>query len=380
MFFVSLAGIALIVWALVDSFESVVVPRRVVHRFQFARLYYRSFWLLWRTAALRIRSAKLRESMLSWFGPLSLLGLFAFWMSGLITGFALVHWSLGTPVHPAEAQSKFLSYLYMSGVTFFTLGYGDITPLAPFGRLLAVLETGIGFGFLAAMIGYLPVLYQAFSSREATIGLLDARAGSPPTAAQFLLRLASTGNMRAADPFLAEWERWSAEVLESHLSFPTLSFYRSQHDNQSWVAALTAILDTCSLLIVGLPESETHQAQLTFAMARHAAVDLSLVLRAVPVHPTVDRLPSDLLLTLRGQLGSAGFQMRDGDASEARLRELRGMYEPFVEAVGRRLLFTLPPFVPAQATADNWQRSPSMPRTPGIGSLPTCGAGESHFG
>jgi len=377
---VTLAGIFLIGWMLVDSFESVVVPRRVMHRFQFARLYYRSFWLLWRTAALRIQPRKLRESMLSWFGPLSLLGLFAFWMSGLISGFAVIHWSLGTPVHAPEAQPNFISYLYLSGVTFFTLGYGDVTPVAPFGRLLAVLETGIGFGFLAAMIGYLPVLYQAFSRREATIGLLDARAGSPPTAAQFLLRLAGAGNMRAADPFLAEWERWSAEVLESHLSFPTLSFYRSQHDNQSWVAALTAILDTCSLLIVGLPEGETHQAQLTFAMARHAAVDLSLVLRAKPVRPEVDRLSSDLLLNLRGQLTAAGFQMRDGAAGESRLRELRSMYEPFVEAVGRRLLFALPPFVPAQATADNWQRSPSMPRTPGIGSLPTCGAGESHFG
>src|SRR5207245_8934510 len=115
---------------------------------------------------------------------------------------------------PAGAPT-FLSYLYLSGTTFFTLGYGDVTPLGRLGRALAVGESGLGFGFLAVIISYLPVLFQAYSRREVSISLLDARAGSPPSAAQLLLRLARAGNMHALDPFLAEWETWAAELLES---------------------------------------------------------------------------------------------------------------------------------------------------------------------
>src|SRR5207249_10659172 len=155
-----------------------------------------------------------------------------------------------------------------------TLGYGDVVPTGAWGRSLAVAEAGIGFGFLAVVISYLPVLYQAFSRREITISLLDARAGSPPSAGELLRRLAHARSLAGVGPLLVEWERWSAELLESHLSFPVLSYYRSQHDNQSWVAALTTILDTSALLIAGVDGPDGHQARLTFAMARHAAVDL----------------------------------------------------------------------------------------------------------
>src|SRR5262249_8204919 len=163
-------------------------------------------------------------------------------------------------------------YLYLSGTTFFTLGLGDVTPGAPLGRTLTVVESGLGFFFLAVVVGYLPVLYQAFSGRETTISLLDARAGSPPSAGECLLRLARSGNLAAIDAVLVGWERWAAELLESHLSFPVLSYYRSQHDNQSWLAALASILDTCAILMVEIKNANLYQAQLTFAMARHAAV------------------------------------------------------------------------------------------------------------
>ena len=116
-----------------------------------------------------------------------------------------------------------------------------------------MVETGIGFGFIAVIIGYLPVLYQAFSRGRCTINLFDARAGSPPTAGTLLARNAESGDLELLAQLLAEWERWAAEVLESHLSFPVLSFYRSQHDNQSWIAALTAILDASALVVAGVP-------------------------------------------------------------------------------------------------------------------------------
>jgi hypothetical protein len=373
----ALASVALIFFVLLDGFESMVLPRRVTRPYRFARLYYRTTWAAWR-AAVRVIPAVRRATFLSVYGPLSLLGLFASWFCGLIVGFGLLHWSLGT-VRTADGPAGFLTDLYLSGETFFTLGYGDLTPTGTVGRALAVVESGLGLGFLAVVIGYLPALYQAFSRREGTISLLDARAGSPPSAGQFLLRLGTSGKLEAAGPILVEWERWAAEVLESHLSFPVLSYYRSQHDNQSWLAALTVILDTCALLLAEVRGADPYQAQLTFAMARHAAVDLSMVLHAAPVPPDPDRLGAGQCARLREALAASGLPLRSAPCGDARLTELRGLYEPFVNVLAGRLLLALPPFFPEKATVDNWQTSAWMRRSPGFGKLPAGDARDDHF-
>lgn len=372
-----LASVGFIFLVLLDAFEAMVLPRQVMHRFRFARTYYRTTWLFWRGLALRVPRGRFREAFLAVYGPLSLLTLFAAWMAGLVIGFALLHWSLGTVLTGATGAPGFDVYVYFSGTTLFTLGYGDVTPAGTAGRMLAVLESGLGLGFLALVIGYLPVLYQASSRREVNISLLDARAGSPPSAAQFLVRLARSGNAAAADPLLAQWERWSAEILESHLSFPVLSYYRSQHGNQSWLAALTTVLDSCTLLIAGAKGCNPYQAQLTFAMARHVAVDLALVHHIAPQPPDADRLSPDRLASLRRELREAGMILEEGAEVDASLARLRGAYEPFVNALAGHLLFALPPLVPDEVTADNWQRSAWMPRPPGIGSLPP--GGHDHF-
>jgi hypothetical protein len=178
---------------------------------------------------------------------------------------------------------------------------------------------------------------------------------------------------------LAEWERWAAELLECYLSFPVLSYYRSQHDNQSWLAALTSILDTCAFLIVKVKGNNSYQARLTFAMARHTVVDLALVLKTPPLAPDPDRLSASLLQDLQGQLREAGLVMREGTAVDAQLAELRGMYEPFVNALARRFLFGLPSFVPQKSTPDNWQTSAWTPRAPEIGSLSNTSVRDGHF-
>jgi hypothetical protein len=366
---------------LVDGFEVMVLPRRVTHRYRFARLYFRSTWHLWRGLASWIPTGSRRESLYSVYGPLSLLSLFATWMAGLVLGYAALHWSLGTPLAGDRGPADFVTYVYLSGTTLFTVGYGDVTPGNTVGRLLAVVESGMGLSFLAVVIGYLPVLYQASARREVSISLLDARAGSPPSAAQFLLRIARAGKSSSLDLSLAEWERWSAELLESHLSFPVLSYYRSQHGNQSWLAALTAVLDSCALLIAGVEGGDPYQAQLTFAMARHAAVDLSLVFNVRPRQPPADRLPAYRLASLWNELRSAGLRMREGEEVVTRLTEIRDAYEPFVNGLAMYLKIDLPPFAPTGEQADNWQRSAWMPRPPGIGSLPLPHAPlGDHFG
>jgi hypothetical protein len=373
------ASVLLIAVVLLDSFEVMVLPRRVTRWLRLTRFYYRGTWTLWRALGQHLAPGKRREYFLSMFGPLSLLGLFATWELSLIFAFALLQWSLGTALQAPEKSVDFGSYLYLSGATFFTVGYGDVAPVTPFGRVLSVAEGGLGFGFMAVIIGYLPVLYQAFSRREVTISLLDARAGSPPSAAQVLLRLAQACDFAAVDPFLAEWERWAAELLESHLSFPVLSFYRSQHDNQSWLAAVTSILDTCALLIVAVKNTCPYQAQLTFAMARHAIVDLALVFRTPPLAPVPDRLSDGRLSQLRQSLREAGLDLHEGPAVDAKLAELRVTYEPYVNALAQFLLFTLPPILSEKAPVDNWQTSAWMPRAPGIGKLPQMDTADRHF-
>jgi hypothetical protein len=283
-------GTALIFLVLLDTFETILQPRRVTHRFRFARFFYRWNWTLCTFLARRIPSGKRREAFLSFFGPLSLLSLFAVWVCGLILGFALLNWSVPAALQTADHRVNFLTYLYMSGTTLFTLGYGDVTPTGHFGRTLAVIESGLGFAFLAVIISYLPGINQAFSRREVTISLLDARAGSPPSAVQVLVRLARAGNIKELNSFLIEWEQWSAELLESHLSFPVLSYFRSQHDNQSWLAAVTCMLDTCAVLMAEVKGCNPYRAQLTFAMARHAVVDLSLIFKASPESLRDERL------------------------------------------------------------------------------------------
>jgi len=262
-----------------------------------------------------------------------------------VLGFSALHWSLATEMRtPDDASMGFGTYAYVSGTTFFTLGLGDVTPRGPVARALTVVESGLGFGFLALVIGYFPVLYNAFSRREVAITLLDPRAGSPPSVGE-LLRRHGRDHFPHVDRFLLEAERWTAELMESHLSYPVLAYFRSQHAHQSWLAALTTILDACALLMAAGPEASAYQARVTFAMARHAVVDLVQVFHLEPRAPEPDRLhPADVarLLELLADAGRA-----PGDATRAahRLAELRRTYEPYLNALSERFLMPLPAWI-----------------------------------
>ncbi len=350
-------GFMLLVVVLWDAFETIVLPRRVTRRIRLTRLFYRSTWRPWYAISRLLNGAKRRETFLGFFGPLSLLLLLSVWAAGLVVGFALLHWAAGSAIQTAVGGPSLTTDLYLSGTTFFTLGLGDVVPRSPFARALVVSESGMGFGFLAMVISYLPVIYQAFSRREVTISLLDARAGSPPTAAELLRRHSRDQGMQALQQLLHEWEHWSAELLESHLSYPVLAYFRSQHDNQSWLAALTAILDTSALVIAGLEGACRRQAKLTLAMARHAVVDLAQVFSTPPLKPAGERLSAGELVQLRSHLTAAGLPLREGSAVDETLTDLRRMYEPYVHALSKHLALTLPPWMPESRRTDNWQTS-----------------------
>ncbi|TMD69361.1 MAG: two pore domain potassium channel family protein [Chloroflexi bacterium] len=347
-------GIVLILLVALDAFETIILPRRVARRFRLVRLITFVIQLGWKSLGYVTRAGARRESILSYLGPLSLLALFGFWAVLFVFGFALLLWGLALPLNAPDKVISFTTYLYLSGTTFFTLGLGDITPLPGVARLLVVSEVALGFIFLALVISYVPIIYQAFSRRELRISLLDSRAGSPATAAELLRRNHAGKNVEELRLLLRDWEVWCADILESHLSYPILTYYRSQHDQQSWVEALTVILDTSALILTGIDGLADEPARFTFAMARHAVVDLALVI-GIPPTTGVNRLSSAEFAHLRDVLAASGIHLREGTATEQKLAALRETYEPFVSALADRMLVSLPPWIPPENTLDDWQ-------------------------
>ena len=356
-------GIVIIGVVLLDAFETVVLPRRVTRHFRLTAWFYRRTWIPWKKIAAHIRTSSRQQSFLGYFGPLSLIFLLAFWAASLILGFALLQYGIGGHEQLSHEPITFGRIMYHSGQTFFTLGYGDILPTSSLARMLSVIEAGMGFAFLGVVIGYLPVVYASFSRREIQISMLDARAGSPPTATELLVRLAGSSEnpvieQTVLDEVLRDWERWSGELLESHLSYPVLGFFRSQHSNQSWLGALMTMLDVTSLVITGIEGIHPGQARMTFAMARHAAVDLAQVVNARYDSSAADRLTDADFDALRDALAAAGLKLRASDEARQKLNKLRSMYEPYVHSTAKNLMIALPPWQNPAKTRDNWQAGP----------------------
>jgi hypothetical protein len=355
-----IAGLALIVAILWDSFETIILPRRVTRKIRLVRLFYRATWVPWSALARHIRSGNSRESFLSVYGPLSMLMLFSFWAAAMIFGFALLQWGTGSSLDPRSGDVLFWVDLYMSGTTFFTLGLGDVTPITWTARLLTVFEAGIGFGFLAMVITYLPVLHEAFSRREQSISILDARAGSPPSAGELIKRHLDSNNAAGLVEYLRSWEISAAELMESHLSYPVLCYYRSQHSNESWLAALATILDTCALLAAYAQQPIQWQARMTFAIARHAVVDLAQVLRIPPDAKKPDRLSKEQLGKLLSILSAANIKSGE-ELCDQEFLHTRSMYDPYLNALSTRLLMSLPAWITSSEQQDNWRTSAWKP-------------------
>jgi hypothetical protein len=359
------AGLLFCLSAVVDAFQTIILPRRPTGRFRITRLFYLATWTPWAALARHARNPKVREQIYSIFGPGSLLLLLVVWALLLVTGFGLLFFAMGTPFADSMATPNHLGHLrtdlYVSGTTLFTLGLGDVVPRTLAARALIIVESGTGLGLVALVIGYVPVLYGSFSRREVSVALLDARAGSPPTSTELLRRHAFAGGQEALVVLLIEWERWAAEILESHISYPILCYYRSQHDNQSWLSALTAVLDSCALLISVVPGTASRQAQLTFAMARHALVDLGHVFGREREEAKwlarggVDRLPAQIFDRLCDSMQESGLRLCGDPEAPARLHALRALYEPHAQALADYLGMSLPGWIPQPLAKDQWK-------------------------
>jgi len=354
------AGLAIFVLVVGDAIETVLVPRRIGRRFRLTRGFYIVTWPLWRAVALQVRRVARREAILGFYGPLSLVLLLLCWATGLIIAFAL----LALATH-GMGQKSLTDLLYMSGETFFTLGFGDLTPATGVGRFLSVAEAGLGFAFLGTVVGYLPTMYAAFSQREIEISLMDARAGSPPTAAEFLRRTPQPAESPEARELLRDWERWAVQLLETHISYPQLAYYRSQHVNQSWLGSLTMILDATATVLARTGDGRSSQARRTFAMARHALVDITQVFLQRFRPCSGDRMTPEQMRVLRAALDDAGIVPAAPHEFEPRLAELRLLYEPYARALAAFLVIDLPPWAQLEPRRDNWERGPWDRMLPG---------------
>ena len=349
-------GVLLIGVIVQDAFEAMLLPQRTPRRWRLIRTFFRIAWSLWGWTARRYPDGPRRERFLSIFGPLSMMLLFTLWTSGLIFGFALIQWALQ---HAAGVATTFGDQAYLSGATFFTLGYGDVTPHGGLCRTIGVVEAGVGFGLLAIVIGYLPVLYQLFSRREAHVIQLDARAGSPPTASVMLRRHAESHGLDRLDEVLRAWELWCADLLESHISYPMLAYYRSQHEDQSWLGAVAAIMDTCALILIGVEDVGALQARMTFAMARQVVVELVRSLDLPGDRPRdAGRLDTAQYDRMIEDFAEAGLRWNGGPHAEQTLAAVRATYEPQLEALADYLLITLPDWTAGEDSPDHWERGP----------------------
>jgi hypothetical protein len=375
-----LFGLALLAAALLDAFQTIILPRRPVGRLRITRLFFLTTWGPWNGFVGCFSTGRRREQLYSIYGPLALLLLFVVWATCLTGAFALMYFGLHTPftdpMHPVSTLGRFRSCFYVSGTTLFTLGLGDVLPANHIARFLVGIEAGTGLGFVALVIGYVPVLYTSFSNREIAVALLDARAGSPPTASELLLRHHFDGGPQALTELLAEWERWSAGILETHISYPILCYYRSQHDNQSWLSALTSILDTCALLITAIDAPAVRQAELTFAVGRHALVDLGHVFHREKVEQRLreappKRLHDDEYARLCDVLRQAGISLCSDIEVRDRLAAVRRLYEPHACSLAAYLRLDLPLWVappPNPSKPDMWT-SVSKLRSPSASGL-----------
>jgi hypothetical protein len=271
---VGVLGGVLVLLMLAEIFFAFLLPRRVKRDPRIVRSVFNYAWLPWRRLA-RSMPAQTADTMLGIYGPFGLLLNLVLWIGAIMLGFACLQWANGSHLGPMHASVSFGNDLYFSAATMTTDGPASLSAQTGFARVIQVITSGTGLAVLAIVIGYLPSLYQAFSRREATVSQLDARAGSPPSAGRLVIRSTQRDGWPALNRYLSGWETWVAELMETHLAYPVLAYFRSQHVNQNWLSAMCTVLDTCAFTIAAAPAGTVDSARFTYAIARHAVVDLS---------------------------------------------------------------------------------------------------------
>jgi len=316
------AGGVIVFFVLNDVFESVVVPRPSPwRRFRLTRLVIRGSWRAWRALGLRAAPDK-RERMLGTFAPRVLIGLLLVWIAGLILGFGLMLYALRTQTRPPLEGLPMA--MYYAGTSLLTIGYGDIVAHSWLARLVSIMAAVAGLGLIALAISFIFSLYASFQRREVLVVTLDARGGAPPSGVSMLEAASKLGLKDDMGRIFVEWEKWAAEVLDSHMAYPLLAYFRSSHDNESWISALGAVLDAATLVLTTVIDIPRGPAQIMYAIGRHTVEDLARYFQIQQDHePGVERYEFD---EARQRLAAVGYTLKASDDSWTAFARLRSEY------------------------------------------------------
>lgn len=351
---VGILGGLMVALMLLEIFLAFLLPRRVKRDPTIVRSIFNYTWRPWRRLA-RMLPTQAADTMLGIYGPFGVLLDLVLWVVTMMLGYACLQWAGGSHL-VAGHTVDFGNDLYFSAATMAASAPAGLGAQTTFARVVQVIDAASGLAVIAIVIGYLPSLYQAFSRREATVSQLDARAGSPPSAGRLVIRSTQRDGWPALNRYLSSWETWVAELMETHLAYPVLAYFRSQHVNQNWLSAMCTVLDTCAFTIAAAPAGTVDSARFTYAIARHAVVDLSYSFHVEPSTPLVDRLPIEDLRELLRQLHEAGVEPAEPEEQiRMRLQRMRNSYEPYIFALGERLELGLPMWLAPESPTDNWR-------------------------
>jgi nitrate reductase NapE component len=333
-------GLLLVGVTLYDLFQSVVLPRPAVGRIRISPRITAMAWRAWRAVGTRFSPGSRREGLLAVFAPIAVIMMLAIWVAALVTGYGFVVYALRDQVSPPVRDLP--SAFYISGLSLFTLGFSDVVPVGPAERVLALVEAATGLGVVALVISLLFSLFNAFQRRESLVVTLDASAGAPPTGVNLLENCARYHMPDELTRTFNDWRHWTAEVLESHLAYPILVYFRSSHDNEAWVNSFGAVMDAALLTFTTLEHGGSGPARMMFKVGQHLVEDVSWYFSFPhPDGPGIERQEFDAACD---ELAAAGYELRDRDDAWAQFSELRSQYAGPLNGLAHHLVI-----VPASA-------------------------------
>jgi hypothetical protein len=329
-----LLGLLVVLSVLGDVFLSIVLPRRAPRAGQYLRItgyLVPTMWLGWRWIGLRTASAERREVFLGTFGALVVIVLLVAWVAGLVVGYGLLFDALHEQIKPQPENLG--TSLYFAGTALLTLGFGDFVANGGVARATALAAAASGLGLFALVITFLFSLYGSFQRREAAVVVLEAAAGAPPSGVTLLETYALGGILDDLPLLFRDWQAWSAEVLDSHLAYPILAYFRSSHDNDSWISSLGAVMDASTLVLTTIEDGPLGWAKLSRAVGGHCLEDLVQYFRlADQAEVGVERHEFE---AARARLAHAGFRLKDADLAWTNFSRLRLEYAGRVNALAR---------------------------------------------
>jgi hypothetical protein len=282
-------GFALTAWTVASAVRTVILPRSA--QSVLSRVVFRSLRVVFRTVAGPNRSFSWRDRVMAYFGPVGLLTLVAVWLALVTFAFTLMFWAV-------EQQGWSVAY-HESWSSLLTLGFAGVDGAGA--RTLAFIEAALGLALLALLITYLPTLYGAFSRRESLVALLEVRAGTPPSAVGMLERFHRIGWTDRLSDLWTDWERWFAEVEESHTSYPVLTFFRSPQPDRHWVTAAGTVLDAAALSMAVLDIDRQPQAALA---VRAGFISLRRIADTFGIEYDADPAPGDPISITRDEFAA----------------------------------------------------------------------------